>query len=324
MHSFTRVLVATLAALAVADRAAAQGPFEAAGERALGMAGAFVAVADDATAVHWNPAGLVAGGPVGLTTGWSQFQFGKDADIPEGGAVWRRTSLTSLGTWPIGLSYGHSQAVTIGEASGSLFARRLRTSQVGVTVLQTVVDGLVIGSTVRYVRGSAQTTMVTAPRLADAFRDAREGDATGRGTLDLDVGILATSERLRVGLTIKNLRAPSFGSVADPATTLQRQARLGVAYLPSDGLTLAMDIALDTVDLTGGLRRTFALGGEGRLTDRWAIRSGLRWSLSGTPHPVLALGSSLRLRSGLWLDGHYALGRANEARELGLALRAGL
>ena len=29
------------------------------------MGGAFVAVADDATAVHWNPAGLVHGGPVG-------------------------------------------------------------------------------------------------------------------------------------------------------------------------------------------------------------------------------------------------------------------
>src|SRR5690606_23301601 len=41
--------------------ASAQLVFESAGERALGMAGAFVAVADDATAVHWNPAGLAAG-----------------------------------------------------------------------------------------------------------------------------------------------------------------------------------------------------------------------------------------------------------------------
>ena len=34
-------------------------PYESLGVRALGMGGAFVAVADDATAAYWNPAGLV-------------------------------------------------------------------------------------------------------------------------------------------------------------------------------------------------------------------------------------------------------------------------
>ncbi len=36
--------------------------FETLGTRASGMGGAFVAVADDASAVYWNPAGLVLGG----------------------------------------------------------------------------------------------------------------------------------------------------------------------------------------------------------------------------------------------------------------------
>ena len=36
-----------------------------------GMAGAFVAVADDATATYWNPAGLVRGGPLRMTIGWT-------------------------------------------------------------------------------------------------------------------------------------------------------------------------------------------------------------------------------------------------------------
>src|ERR1700675_4353509 len=35
--------------------------YEAVGTRAQGMAGAFVAVADDATATWWNPAGLATG-----------------------------------------------------------------------------------------------------------------------------------------------------------------------------------------------------------------------------------------------------------------------
>ena len=46
--------------LGAPEIARAQG-FEAIGIRALGMGGAFVAVADDASATYWNPAGLVTG-----------------------------------------------------------------------------------------------------------------------------------------------------------------------------------------------------------------------------------------------------------------------
>ena len=49
-----------LALLSGASRAGAQS-FESVGIRAQGMGGAFVAVADDATATWWNPAGLASG-----------------------------------------------------------------------------------------------------------------------------------------------------------------------------------------------------------------------------------------------------------------------
>src|SRR5215212_1661062 len=47
-------------AAALPGAAAAQ-TFEAVGSRAAGMGGAFVAVADDASAAYWNPAGFAAG-----------------------------------------------------------------------------------------------------------------------------------------------------------------------------------------------------------------------------------------------------------------------
>src|SRR5215212_1066894 len=47
-------------AAALPGAAAAQ-TFDAAGTRAAGMGGAFVAVADDASAAYWNPAGFAAG-----------------------------------------------------------------------------------------------------------------------------------------------------------------------------------------------------------------------------------------------------------------------
>src|SRR5690606_19083737 len=79
--------------------ASAQLVFEAVGERALGMGGAFVAVADDATAVHWSPAGLVAGQPAGATIGWHRFGVGKADALPSPGQSRGQSSLTSLGTW---------------------------------------------------------------------------------------------------------------------------------------------------------------------------------------------------------------------------------
>ncbi len=57
-RSFSPVLLSALLVGAALfgswETASAQG-FEAVGTRALGMGGAFVAVADDASAVYWNP-----------------------------------------------------------------------------------------------------------------------------------------------------------------------------------------------------------------------------------------------------------------------------
>ena len=62
-------LLAILALLGAAGTAEAQAPL---GTRAAGMAGAFVGVADDASAVYWNPAGLATGAIVSAIVSFSE------------------------------------------------------------------------------------------------------------------------------------------------------------------------------------------------------------------------------------------------------------
>jgi hypothetical protein len=302
----------------------AQPTFETAGSRALGMGGAFVAVADDATATHWNAAGLLTGGPAGMTIGWLRARSGRGESPAEAGA-WRASgTLTSLGTWPLGVSYGTFELTRL-EASdnGLVTVRGLRTSQIGVTVLQTLVDGLVAGSTIRYIRGDVVRAASLGGSIDDAM--ARIDDLEGRrsGAVDLDVSLMADMRRVRVGVTWKNLRSPTFGDVAETQLTIPRQARIGVAVLPVDGLTLALDYDLETVDLLGDPRRMVALGGEMRVAPRLAVRSGARWSIRGSRRLVGAAGVSVAIRPGLWLDGHYTQDASLEDREFGVAIRAG-
>ncbi len=145
--------------------AGAQAPFEVVGERALGMAGAFVAVADDATAVHWNPAGLVTGQPAGMTIGWYRSQSGNQQGPAQPGLGRAESRFTSLGTWPLGLSYGQfSTSHVVADVASGVQVHTLRTRQVGATILQTVVEGLVAGATIKYVRGD----VVSVRRAAKA------------------------------------------------------------------------------------------------------------------------------------------------------------
>jgi hypothetical protein len=288
------------------------------------MAGAFVAVANDSTAVLWNPGALIHGPIAGLTIGWDQFHFRDQDGPPESGSGRISARGVAVGAWPIGLSYtGISAAAIRRDPTGLDTADALRTSQFGVTVLQSLGDMVVIGSTLKYVRGTAVSQPVSG-HSTDAALD-RALDARGRTShkFDFDVGIILATDRLRVGLTFKNLQRPAFATIGEKAIRLERRVRIGLAAFPRDGLTLAIDVDLDTADPLVGLRQTVALGAEKRLGQWIVMRGGLRFVRGSDARPVGAVGGSVRLRQSLWLDGYFAHGHEAGDRGLGIGLRVG-
>ncbi|HEX5070424.1 MAG TPA: conjugal transfer protein TraF [Vicinamibacterales bacterium] len=299
-------------------------PFEVAGARALGMGGAFVGVANDPTAVHWNPAGLASGSLAGMTIGWDQLHFG-DPNLPAVvGSTRNAATLTSVATYPLGISYGYlraAQVVAIKE-DGTPVVNSVTVHLFGGTVTQTIVKGLVVGATAKYMRGQVATGETTGFTNGDALEEGIKRNSDSDGAFDLDAGVMATIGWFQAGFTAKNLFQPTFVGDAGFATQLKRRYRLGFAALPTDGLTLAFDVDLDTADPLVGLRRMMAAGGEFRLGPSLELRGGVRWSRDGDKRPISSIGASLKIRKGMWLDGYTTYSRSDD-RGFGVAFRAG-
>jgi hypothetical protein len=181
-------------------------------------------------------------------------------------------------------------------------------------VVQTLVTGVHVGSTVKYVRGTAgnsaivgtEASLLSIPDLLDAGDDLSGGEADG--TVDLDVGILAVAGAIRAGAVVRNVREPEFDGVR-----LSRQARVGAAYdgeaLGTRPFTLALDADLRRYDDGSGERRVVAIGGEHWvLRRRLAVRGGARFNTVGANDRAVTAGTSVSPRPGLFVDAHVVHG----------------
>jgi hypothetical protein len=219
---------------------------ESVGIRAQGVAGAFVAVADDATATWWNPAGLA----------WSQSFVDGVVEVGRGGH-WG----LAFGFPALGVSYYHlniSQIPPSASTGGGGTNRQdlgavgtglpvpysVGFNQFGATVGQSIGDHFVVATTAKVMYALSDT----------------------RG--DFDLGAMAAFGPVRAGLNVRNLIGGTFGtSGTGTAFELTRQARAGVAVTPPtrgslDRLTLSLDVDLTTAPFEGHDERHVAGGTE--------------------------------------------------------------
>jgi hypothetical protein len=334
--------------LILAASAAQAQVFEAVGTRAQGMGGAFVAVADDASAVYWNPAGLAMGPLADLQ--WD-LRVGETVATPAeplgpGDRAWEgNTNLIAFGMPALGLAYyrlreaGASAAAPTVEGSGDreseggngLDLDRLATDNFGVSLLQSIADWAVIGVTVRVVRGLVARGTAARATLPGSALDLAEGmTGVARTTGDLDAGAMVALGVVRAGIVARNLTEPTFEPEPGAARIrLNRQVRVGVAVAPRSRptgthgpLTVSVDADLTRNESPAGQRRDVAAGAEGWWAGgRVGARAGVRTNTLEPHRWVVSTGASVTVRSSMFVDGQMTWGQSSADNSWGLAAR---
>lgn len=328
---------------ALAPQTAGAQAFEQAGTRALGMGGAFVAVADDATAPWWNPAGLWTGAWLDLRVDGGVVKTTPDVRnsflyfgfvVPPLGVTYVRTERTFVGE-PAGTAV-ETSANRHNDRSSRVQLASLASQHLGATFVQTVLDEVAIGTTLRLVRAeAARGTVAAGPSSDELVAQAARMPGKVSYAFDLDVGAMARFSGGRVGAVVRNLRSPAFEPLSGgEALGPRRQARVGIVLTPGrhESVTAAREPGGWTIAFDLDLTRNLAPTGDVRMAaagaERWlaggllGVRAGVRASTVGAGRPVAAAGFSFAVRGNVLVEAQLTAGHSGGDRGWSVAGRA--
>ncbi len=304
------------------------------GVRAIGMGGAFTAVADDASAVFWNPAGLASGSYFSLVVDRNGLNTPDNATVTHG----RSGLLIAAASLPLGLSYYRTRVTTThtpaatdlqpadrNTLQGEVRLDSLVTDQIGATFVQSIGRFLAVGGTLKYVRGTAASGLTVLSGEA-ARQAAKDLPSVSSSKVDGDVGIMATAGMARVGFTVRNVGEPSFETTGGMSPLeMRRQVRGGLALSVAAGVTLAADLDFVTTDVGSGRWRDAAIGGEAKVARGAWVRSGVHWNTASNAvqgaAPIVSVGGSYVVHGSIMADAQASVGSRNGDRGWGVGVR---
>ena len=306
------------------------------GSRSEGMAGAFTAVADDASAVYWNPAGLATGSFVS-----GVIDYGVRSAIPDSpqtaGATRDTGGMVGFAATALGFAYYRQNSYVAGplQAAASAVSSReevgrsvqaVTTSVAGLALVQSVGEHLIVGATPKWMRGSVRQGSTSVRRAEDALTAATELEGPSNSAFDVDASVMLQANRFRVGVVGHNLTTPSFAvNGLGKDVELERQVRVGAAW--GSGWTgisrviVAVDSDVTTQASPSGDRRDFAVGAETWWKQqRFALRGGWRRSTVGEARASVSGGASAALTKGMYAEAQVTRGQLGE-RGWGVGVR---
>lgn len=209
----------------------------------------------------------------------------------------------------------------------------LTISTVGVSLLQSLTEYIVVAATPKLVRGSAARGLSGALLSSDALDAASDLDGRAETTFDIDAAVMLAVARVRVGVVARNLTTPAFdagpedGAPDSEAIELGREVRAGIgwgsAWPGNSRLAVSFDADFVTRPTPFGDRRDIAGGVETWWRNRTlALRAGGRRSTVGAARSAVTGGVSYAVRPSIFVEGHVAAGERSE-RGWSVGLRAG-
>ena len=277
-----RVIVLSLALLMVVSAVAlADGAFSAfksgVGARALAMGGAFVAVADDTTAVYWNPAGLAQLNDTRIG-GMSTDLFGTGNTHQFVGVT------TTIAGFGLGLgwdryAFSGQQNDASGTPTGALNANA---SAFSLTLATSVMDMAKVGVNVKYYMGSIL-----------------DNQASGFG---LDLGLLINlGDMFTIGVDATDLGGSAITWTSGATNSVDALYKAGLAMkLAGGSLILASD-----VDFTDAGLGDVHAGIEFKVINELALRGGVVLT-DNFQHYYFTVGAGISV-AGLYVDAAYLL-----------------
>ncbi len=223
------------------------------GARAMGMGGAFVAVADDVTALHWNPAGL--------------------ADLEGVQVFGMRTSVYSVD----GLS---EDSVLAGYGMGrrGFAAGWLRTGAQDLYNEDTLLAGYGMKTPVEGLSAGLSVKRYSIDAPGYEYYNDPAYDSGGDAALSGDLGILYRHANWSAGATYRNIGEPKLQllSTTTEPDPIVSEFRLGGAYVFREVMTMTVEWrAPREVPSYYDSRSSFNLGTEVWFYDVFALRAGM-------------------------------------------------
>lgn len=154
------------------------------GPRAISMGGAFVATADDATSMFWNPAGMSRQGSSAAL--FSKTNWIADIDYNWAGAMINLGDMGTVGLNIIYLDYGDMEITTLSEQDGTGQNFSANDMALSLSYAKNLTDRFSIGGSIKYIEQSIWNSSASS--------------------IAVDLGVLFLSDiyGLRIGASISN------------------------------------------------------------------------------------------------------------------------
>lgn len=275
------------------------------GARAAAMGDAFVAVASDASALYWNPAGLALAGrggwqPVSIryqSEGLGVGDLLQMVDIIGGGEIsaddyrlmetlvgqTTRVGGAAMvgyrgGRWMVG---AYAQAISAfaiedrGQGELRLVGYGLDVSSYGGAYADRLAQDLYWGVQVGWLKGGAGRTWGSAILSGDEVSSTLRHRSNHATSWNANLGLMyQPGEQVRCGLVVRNLNGPTLNFSETTVVDYDPSVHVGVAVWSEDGRTLgAADV--HNIFRGNGESAVVCLGVEQLLSERVALRAGL-------------------------------------------------